>query len=133
MDKLNSSLKIGWTWRLSSGDGELEPELGSSPLFCSWEQGEIWVENQESIDQSPPYQTRITRETMARGWVVERKLRAKTHSVLESVQVIHPIQLGPNFFHGHLKPRVAVYRIMNGQDVDMSMNPNGPGAHYRTE
>lgn len=29
---LNSSLKLGCTWRFSSGDGELESELGSSPL-----------------------------------------------------------------------------------------------------
>ena len=53
--------------------------------------------------------------------------------MLKNIQVIHLPQLGPDILHGHLKPRITVYRIMDGQNVYVTMNADGSGAHYRTE
>ena len=53
--------------------------------------------------------------------------------MFKNIQVIHLPQLGPDILHGHLEPRVTVYRIMYGQNVYVTMNANGSSAHYRTE
>jgi len=53
--------------------------------------------------------------------------------MFENIQVVHRPQLGPNVLHGHLKPRITVYRIMNGQNVYVTMDADGSSAHYRTE
>ena len=57
----------------------------------------------------------------------------KTHRMFEPVQIIHPAQLCPNVFHWHFESGIAVYRIMDCQNVYMAMNPYGSGAHYGTK
>ena len=42
--------------------------------------------------------------------------------MFKDIQIIHPPQLGPNIFHGHLMLRIVIDRIMYGQDVDVTMN-----------
>ena len=53
--------------------------------------------------------------------------------MFENLQIIHPPQLGPNIFHGHLVPRIAVYRIMYRQNVYVTVDADGSSAHYRAE
>ena len=53
--------------------------------------------------------------------------------MFKNIQVIHLPQLGPDILHGHLEPRVAVYRIVYGQNVYVTVDADGSSAHYRAE
>jgi hypothetical protein len=74
-----------------------------------------------TVDSKPP------------GKVREQRGIRETHAMFESIQIVHLAQLGPKVLHGHLIPCITVYRIVHGQDVRVTMNADGPGAHYRTE
>ena len=50
----------------------------------------------------------------------------ETHAMFKDIQVVHPLQPGPDIFHGHLMPRIAVGVVMYGQDMDVTMNPDRP-------
>jgi hypothetical protein len=62
-----------------------------------------------------------------------KRWEKETHAMLKNIQIIHPPQLGPDIFHGHLMARISIYRIMYGQNVNVTMNADRSSAHYRTE